>query len=481
MTPPRRQAALGLALFASALNALAAGPDRTKAPATGPLPPLHFPKVQKLALSNGIPVLFVERHAVPLLQLDVVLRAGASADPAERPGLASLTAEMLDRGAGGRSALDISDAVDTLGAELNASAGWDATTVEFNVPAANAGDAIALLSDLARRPTFPAEEIERVRKERLTALLQRRDQPPALASLALARALYGTHPYGRSPDGTEASMKAVTREDLRGFHARLYAPGNVAIIAVGDTTAQRLLPDLEKAFGSWAPARAESAAVVPPAAAPQVSKREIWLVDKPGAAQSEIRIARIGPPRATPRYFPLLVANTVLGGSFTSRLNHNLRTEHGYAYGAYSRFDFRLSTGPFFAGAAVQTDKTAPALTEFFKELAGIAAISPEDLRKAKSYVALRYPAGFETTDQIAGKLAERVIYSLPDDYFDSYLARVEAVTTEQVARAAAAEIDPKRVVLIVVGDATKIEKPIGALNLGPIRKLGIEALFRPR
>jgi zinc protease len=463
----------------TALVARAAGPDRAKAPEPGPVPRFQFPKMQKLALSNGVPLLFVERHEVPLIQIGVVLRAGAWADPPARPGLASLTVDMLERGAGNRSALEISDALDTLGGQVHAATTWDATAVEINVPSAHIAEAVELLSDLVLHPSFPGQELERIRQKLLTKFLQRRDQPRELADFAAALAVYAKHPYGRPLDGTELSIRMVNRNDLQAFHGSFYAPGNSTLLVVGDTTAERVLPILEKAFGSWKAAPRGKTVPRPIAAARQVSRREIWLVDKPGAAQSEIRIARVGPPRTTTRYLPLQVLNTILGGSFTSRLNHNLRTEHGYAYYAYSAFDFRLSTGPFIAMAAVQTDKTGLAVSEVFKELNAIHVVSPEDLRKAKKYVALRYPAAFQTTGEVAEKVAERVIYSLPDGYFDEYLARVEAVTSDDVSLAAA-EIDPERVAVIVVGDASLIQKEIANLRLGPIRRLSVDQLLGP-
>jgi zinc protease len=451
-------------------------PDRSKPPAAGPPAKLDLPAIQKLELSNGIPVLFIERHKVPLVQVAVVVRAGAAVDPRGKAGLANVTAEMLDRGAGGRSALELSDAVDHLGADLSAGAGWEQTLVGLNVPSQRLADALPILADVVRRPAFPAEELERVRKELLTDLLQWRDEPRALIRVAFARALYGEHPYGRVTEGSEGSVRAITRADLQGFHASYFEPGNVTLVAAGDVTAQVLQGKLEEAFGSW------SGSAVRPAPVPASREprgRSVWLVDLPGAAQSEIRIGRVGPPRKTSDYFPLVVANTLLGGSFTSRLNQNLREQHGYTYGAGSVFDFRLSTGPFFAAAAVQTDKTAPALSEFFKELEGIRRPVPEDeLARARNYVALRYPAGFETVGELAAKLEEKVLFELPDDFFTTYMDRVAKVTAAELARVTAQWIDPRSVVVVVVGDRKKIEAGIKALNLGPLKVLTVDDIL---
>ena len=455
-----------------------AKPDRSKPPALGPVRALKLPPVQRLRLSNGVPVLLVEHHEVPVIQLNVVARAGAGADPRDKPGLASLTADMLDEGAGSRSSLQIADEVDYLGVDLDTGAGWDLTSVGLHATLKRFAAALPIFADVALRPTFPAAELERVRKDRLTELLQLRDEPRAIASIAFATALYGRdHRYGTAVMGTEKSVAAFSRADLALFHERTFTPANSAIIVVGDVTAAAIQPELEKAFGGWKAAPASAPEAVP--AAPQVTSRGIWIVDKPGAAQSEIRIGRIGPPRSTPDYFALTVMNTILGGSFTSRLMQNLREQHGYAYGASSRFDFRVSTGPFVAGAAVQTDKTAPALAEFFKELEAIRkTVTEAEVAKARNYVALSFPSDVETTGDIASRLADQFVYDLPDDWLGSYVSRIGAVTLEQVRRVANESIDPDKVAVVIVGDRSKIEAEVKSLNLGPVRVLSVDEIF---
>jgi predicted Zn-dependent peptidase len=456
----------------------AAKPDRSKPPALGPVRPLKLPPVQQFRLSNGIPVLFVELHEVPVVQVNAVVRAGAGTDPLDRPGLASLTADMLDEGAGSRSALEISDELDYLGATLSGEADWDAVSVGLHVTVKRLEKALAILADVVIRPTFPAGELERVRTDRLTELLQWRDEPRAIASVALASALYGVkHRYGTATVGTEASVRRFSRDDLAGFHAQAFRPGNAALVVVGDVKPAAIQAQLENAFGRWS--APQGSAGVALAAAPQVGARGIWVVDRPGSAQSEIRIGRVGPPRSTRDYFALTVMNTILGGSFTSRLMQNLREQHGYAYAARSSFDFRLSTGPFVAAAAVQTDKTAPALTEFFKELEAIGkTVTEAEVAKAKNYVALSFPSDVETTGDIAAKLADQFVYGLPSDWLDSYVSRIGAVTLEDVRRVATESIDSTKVAVVVVGDRSKIEAEVKALNLGPVRVLSVDELF---
>lgn len=464
----------------AASPAFAQAPDRSTPPVPGPPPPLHLPETSRLKLSNGIPVLFVARHKAPLVQVVVVLRGGASSDPAGRSGLASLTAEILERGAGNRSALEISDLADFLGADLSAGVDWDTTNVGVNVPIARLPEALGLLADLVRNPTFPSDEVERVRQETLTEMLQWRDDPAELAKSAVPQALYGSHPYGRRVDGDPGSIRGMTRDEIRRFHASRYVPAAATIIAVGDVEASTLIPLLERAFGSWS-AAAAGAVPGPPPPAPQIRERRVVLVNKPGAPQTQIWIARIGPARPKADYFPILVANTILGGSFSARLNHNLRETKGYTYGAFSHFDWRLSTGPFIAQAAVQTDKTGPALVEFFKELEAIRQeIPPDELRRGKSYTALRFPAEFESDSQVAGHIREQSVYGLPDDFFNTYVARIEAVTAADARRAAQEWIDPRACVVVLVGDRAKIEKEVRALSLGPIVFRSVDDVLGP-
>lgn len=474
-------ASLLVALLASASPAQTAAPskpDRSKPPALGPVRPLKLPLVQKLKLANGVPVLLVELHEVPVVQVNVVVRAGAGADPLDKPGLASLTAAMLDEGAGSRNALQIADEIDYLGADLGTSARWDASAVGLHVPVKRLAAALPIFADVVLRPTFPAGDLDRVRKERLTDLLQARDEPPTIASVAFANALYGgKHRYGTPVMGTEASVRAFSRADLVSFHERAFQPANAAIIVVGDVTPASIQKDLDGAFGAWKAGSGNAPAAVP--AAPQVGARGVWIVDRPGSAQSEIRIGRVGPPRSTNDYFPLVVMNTILGGSFTSRLMQNLRETHGYAYGARSSFDYRLSTGPFIAAAAVQTDKTGPAISEFFKELDAIRkTVTEAEVTKAKNYVALSFPSDVETTTDIASRLGEQFIYALPDGWLDTYVQKVQAVTLADVQRVGREYVDPDRVAVVIVGDRKKIEVEVRALNLGTVRTLSVEEVF---
>ncbi len=453
-------------------------PDRTAAPKPGPAPSLKLPAIQKRTLSNGLPVWIVELHKVPVVHVTLAVRAGSAADPDGKFGLANLTAEMLDEGAAARDALQIADAVDYLGASLSASSASDAAFVDLHVPVARLGDALPIMADVALRPTFPEEELKRVREELLTSILQAADNPAALVQFAFSRLVYGpSHRYGTALNGTAAAVKGFSVADVRQFHSSRYVPSNGVLIVTGDVTPAAVVAQLEKAFGSW---KGAAAAPTQVPAASQLTARKVHLVDKPGAPQSQIRLGWVGVPRSTPDYFALRVLNTLLGGSFTSRLNQNLREEHGYSYGASSSFDMRSSAGPFYAAAGVQSDKTAEALSEFFKELDAIRKpIAPDELEKVKNYVAMQLPRNFETTQSLAASLAQLFVFNLPADYYETFTARVRAVTAGDVQRAAERYIQPGKFAVVVVGDLKTIEPRIRALNLGPVRTVTIDEVMK--
>ena len=456
-------------------------PDRTHPPAPGPPAPLRLPTLQKQKLSNGLPVWIVELHEVPVAQINLVVLSGTANDPPGKYGVASLLAAMLEEGAGSRSALEVADAIDYLGADLGSATTSDLSAVRLHVPVTRLADALPIMADVALRPAFPKDELERQRSQRLTSLLQGRDDPPTISSVAFSRILYGKgHRYGTPQMGTAETIKTFTAEDLRAFYIATFRPENAVLLAVGDITADKAVPLFEKSFGGWKGSGVAVSEKLPAADAP--AARTIYLIDKPGAAQSQVRIGTIGVPRSTADFFPIQVLNTILGGSFTSRLNNNLREVHGYTYGASSSFDMRASAGPFVASAGVQTDKTSEALKEFFVELDAILKPVPADeLGRAKNYVALRFPSAFETTGDISRRLEDALVYKLPDDYFAKYVQNIQAVTAADVQRVAQKYIKPDHLAVVIVGDQKVIEPGIRALNIGPIKAMTIDDVFGPK
>jgi zinc protease len=449
-------------------------PDRSKPPVLGPPPTMKLPAIQKLTLSNGIPVIVFEKHSVPLMQLDLIIRAGSVNESDDQLGLANLTAAMMREGAGEKSSLELAEAIDFLGVTIRSFTGAHVSVVSLSSTMSKFDEAYKLFSDIALHPSFPAQELVRLRKERLTSLMQMYDQPTAIAATASAKLLFGEkHPYGRGASGTEKTLKSFTIEDVKKFYTTYYRANNAAIVVVGDVKPADIIQKLEKEFSSWAKGEIPEVKVKP---ADQVSDRIVYLIDKPDAPQSVIRISRIGAARITDDYFPLIVMNSILGGSFSSRLNINLREKHGYTYGAYSGFEFRPVPGAFTALSSVQTAVTDKAMTEFMNELNGILQpVSDDELQRAKNLLALGYPNNFQGVGQIASQLDDMVIYNLPDDYFNQYIQKVLAVTKDDVSRVTKKYIDPNALSIVVVGDRKSIEKGLKDLNLGKMKNMKIE------
>jgi zinc protease len=387
----------------------------------------------------------------------------------EAPGLASFTANMLDEGAGGRDALALADALDLLGARLSTGSGTDAAQTNLYVLRQNFPAALRIMADVVTRPDFPEREVSRLRDERLTALARARDEATTIANNAFAALVYGTqHPYGRVP--TAEATRGLDRGRVAAFHAARYRPETSTLILVGDVDPAAMQPMIAEAFGGWRAQGSASTAAEPPQA-PSIARTVVYLIDKPGAAQSEIRIGHPGVPRSSPDYFPLLVMNTMLGGTFTSRLNTNLRETHGWAYGASSSFQMLRGAGPFTARAGVQTNATDSALVEFFREINRIRteAVTAEELQKIKNFVALRLPDQLETTQDVSTQLAALEIYGLDASFFDDYVQRVMAVTADDLRRVANQYVRPDRSVVVVVGDRQVVEAAVRAANVGPV------------
>ena len=375
---------------------------------------------------------------------------------------------MLREGTTSRKSLDIADQISFLGIRLSPTSSWESSTLSLHTPTAQLDSALALFADVALYPSFPPNEFERIRKTQLTDLLQQRDQGPVIASKAFPAILYGNaHPYGAPLEGTEASVKSITTADLQSYYQANFRPNNATLIIVGDVNPAQVEAKINNLFGSWQRGDVPALNYGEP---PKASTTTIYLIDKPGAAQSSFRIGAVGVPRSTKDYFALTVMNTILGGSFTSRLNQNLRETRGYTYGAGSRFDMRRSAGPFLASAEIVTAKSDSALIEFMKELKRIReAVPADELSRAKRYLQLQLPGNFETTQQIAAALVPVAQYNLPLDYYNNYVQNVEAVSQADVARVAQQYINPGSLAIVIVGDRKTIEPALKSVNVGPI------------
>jgi predicted Zn-dependent peptidase len=459
------------ALFAAALHAggLAAQVDRTKSPALGAPPALHLPDIRTATLPNGLTLAVVEMHKVPVVEIQALVDAGTARDPVDLPGLAAFTANMLTQGAGTRGTLALADEVAYLGAQLNAASDFDVVTVRLHVPKRHLEPALDLLADVLLRPQFADSEVTRQRGLLANTILQQRDQPVAMAGIAFPAVVLGAgHPYGHPAAGNDSTPPKLTRDRVVAFYQAAYRPNATRILIVGDITLDEAKRLFTARFGAWPRG---AVAAFPQAAAPAPAARAFYLVDKPGAAQSVIRIGEPGVARSTPDYATLQVLNTILGGAFTSRLNQNLRETHGYTYGASSAFAARRLPAFFVAAASVVTAKTDSSLIEFMKELRRIRdeAVPQAELDKAKSYIALQLPGAFETSGGAAARFRDLLVYGLPLDWYDRFIPAVGAVTAADVQRAARRYIDPDHLAIVVVGDRAQIETGIKALNEGPI------------
>lgn len=442
--------------------------DLTKPPTLGAPPSLTSPQISTRELPDGLKIVVLEQHELPLADVILQVRSGGESDAPGKTGTAALVAAMLTEGTTNRTALQIADQAAYLGVQLNASSGWEQSTVSLHTPTAQLDSALALFGDVALRPSFPSADLERVRKVRLTSLQQLRDRAPAIADRAFASAVFGSqHPYGRPLAGTEASLASITRDELQRFYSGHYRPNNATLLVVGDVRPDDVERRARDLFGGWTRAEVPAPSTATPAHANHTT---VVLVDKPGAAQTSFRVGGIGAPRSTSDYFPLQVMNTILGAAYTSRLNQNLRETHGYTYGAGSGFGLRRSAGPFIASAEVVTAKTDSALIEFSKELRAIRDTVPADeLAKAKRYLQLGLPSSFETTRGIAQEFLPLIAYGIPLDFFSTAVQRYGAVTQADVQRVARQYIDPDRLTIVLVGDRKVIEPGIRALKPGEI------------
>ena len=447
--------------------------DRASAPPPGRPRPYRFPQVRRMALDNGLRVLIAENHNAPLVGLRALVRSGADHDTAQLAGLAGITAELLDEGAGKRDAIRLAEDIGLLGGSLAAGADWDASYASIDVLSGNAKPAVDIFSDVVQRPMLPPSALERVRSERLNELLQQRDEPAAIAAKRFSNLLYGTGTYGNSVIGTPGSVTRISIDDIRRFYAAHYVPNNTSLIVAGDIDATGMLDLMRSCFADWKRGKEPPRPTVTPAA---IDASRIYLIDRPNAVQSEIRVGHIGVPRSCEDYFALTVMNAILGGVFNSRINLNLREKHGYTYGARSAFAFRRLAGPFVVSAPVRNDVTRESINEMLNELRRIRGgdIEPRELEDTKNYLTGVFPATVQTSSDIAGRLLDMELYDLPQDYFDRYRENIEAIGAEDVARVARKYIDPDRSLIVIVGNATQVREPLAALGI-PIHNLDID------
>ena len=446
---------------------------RVSAPQPGPPRPYKFPHVTRKTLANGLRVLIAENHNAPIVAMRTLVRSGADHDDAQHAGLASLVADLLDEGAGSRDTIQLAEHIGLLGGALGTGADWDASYISVDVLSRNADPSVTILSDVSSRATLPPDGFDRVRSERLTEILQQRDEPSAIAGKRFASLLYGDGAYGNAVVGNADSVARITLDDVRRFYQQHFVPNSSSVVVAGDVTASEGMAMVERAFGSWPRGAEPPRPTVTPRS---IESSRIYIIDRPQAVQSEIRIGHIGVPRSCEDYFPLSVMNALLGGLFNSRINLNLREKHGYTYGARSAFAFRRQAGPFVVAAPVRNEVTRESVEEVLGELRRIRTgdVETRELDDTKNYLMGVFPATVQSSSDIASRLVDMELYGLPEDYFDRYRENIAAIGREEIERVAKKYIDPDRALIVIVGSAKAIREPLGSLGF-PVKELDIE------
>ena len=445
------------------------GLDRTLPPTSASIRKFDFPDVERRTLSNGLDLRVCKLSRLPVVSTTLFFRAGEGQLVESRAGLAVLTGDALEGGTRKRSGTELAEVFERIGARLGVLTGWEGTSVSMSCLADRLEEALGLLAEAVLEPAFPEAEVDRAREQRLAAIRQRAMDPSALASMEADRRYFAAGiPYARPQDGTEASIATVKRGLLSDFADACYRPLGGGLIVAGDLDPDEIETIANHLLEAWAggPPPAEEFRVDP-----GTRERRVWVAHREGSVQSEVRVGHVGADRATPDYFPLSVANVLFGGSFTSRLNLNLREKNGFTYGVRSRFAFRSRPGPFSVSTSVGTDVTAPAVREIVRELEQLVEGGPTDdeVAAARDYGAGVFGLQLETAGQIASRISHLVVYGLADDYYHTYRDRLREVTTDEVAAAVTAHIRPDEVQVVVVGDAEEIVAPLEALDLGPV------------
>jgi len=447
--------------------------DRAKVPEPGAPPAVAFPAIQRATLSNGLKVMLAERHNVPLINMNLVVDAGYAADQGRLLGTAGLAMDMMDEGTKSRSALDINEQLALLGARLGTGSGLDVSSVTLSTLKANLDAALAIYADVVLNPSFPEKELARLKKQTLARIQQEKASPITMAIRLFPRFLYGEgHAYAipLTGSGTEESIGKMTVKDLVNFHQEWFKPNNATLIVVGDTKLTEITAKLEKAFAGW---KQGSVAKKNIASVAQKPKSMVYLIDKPQAPQSLILAGHVAPPKSDPDDIAMSMMNNILGGTFTSRINMNIREEKHWSYGARSLMLDARGQRPFIAYAPVQGDKTKETVQEIYKELKDITTKRPatqEELDKVQKNEILGLPGSWETIGAVGGSLAEMVTYGLPDTYYKSYPDKVRNLKLADISAAAAKTLRPDQVVWIVVGDRAKVEPTLKELGWGEIQ-----------
>ncbi|HSJ76549.1 MAG TPA: insulinase family protein, partial [Gemmatimonadales bacterium] len=450
-----------------------AAADRSKLPVPGTPAAAKFPELERATLSNGLKIGLARRPSIPQVRFDLVLDAGFAADKSAIPGTASMTLAMMDEGTTRRNAIQISDELAQLGANLSTGSRLDVSSVSLEALKENLDPSLAIYADVVLHPSFPRQDFERLKKQRLAQIQQEKADPVGLALRVFPGLLYGPgHAYANpwTGSGTEESTGRLKREDLIRFHDTWFKPNHATMVVVGAATMGEIRPRLERLFAGWKPGDVPAKSI---ATVEQQPRPLVYLMDRPGSLQSVIIAGNLAPPKANPNEVAIQTMNGVLGSDFSSRVNMNLREDKHWAYGAFTFFRDARGQRPFIAYAPVQTDKTKEAVVELDKELRGIVKdrpIEPAELSRAQASLTLTLPGSWETMGALSGAITDILSYGLDDRYYDTFAQKVRSQTIQSLTQVAADVVHPDQLIWVIVGDRSKIEPGIRELKLGEIR-----------
>jgi len=416
---------------------------------------INAPEIQRATLDNGLTIILMPYHKVPVVTLRLMVRGGSAHDPGEMPGVASMTTALMREGTAQRTATQIAEEIDFIGGSLSAGASADYCAVNAEVMSKDIEVGLALFADVALNPSFPSEEVERERKQRLAELEALKEEPSALASTVFNREVYNGHPYGHRAAGTASSLASITRTHLAQFYSSTFVPDGSVLVAVGDFDNARMLDRLKRAFGSWKKKERTDLSLPKPK---RLTGREIIVVDKPDATQAQILIGNIGIDRMSPDYFPLLVANTVFGGGFTSRLVDELRVKRSLTYGVSSGFPSSLAGGTFVISTFTKNETLTEMLDALVEQLRLFRKDGPtkEEIEKAKNYLAGSYARGLQSPGTLASRLTDVELYHFPDDYLETYIEKIRSVESADIRRVITDHFMIDDLLFVIVAPASK-------------------------
>jgi len=433
--------------------------DRTVPPKSGTPKDVTFPDYFEATLSNGLKVVVYQRSDLPMITINAVIRGGAYYD-GTKPGLATMMGEMLIKGTSRRTAMQIVDEIEYLGGSIGSNAGWDTTSVGLTILSKHVVQAMDVLADVIRSASFPEEELERTREQRIAAIMQRLSNSGILAMNQFQKAVFGSHPYAQPSEGTQQSIRTLQRASIQNFYADRCHPNNMFLVAVGDIAPEKMMRLTEEHFASW---ESGNISTQSPAEVHAPEKMLVHVVDRPQAVQSSLLVGHEGIDRRNEDYIPVALMNTILGGYFGSRLNLNLREDKGFTYGASSRFEGRQCIGPFFAGAEVRNEVTDAAVAEIISEITRMLdeRVGEDELSGVKRYVTGNFPIQIETPVQVAQRIVNIELYGLGKAYYNTYNSKVLETSADDILRVAHHYLHPDRLTIVAAGRGTELHNTL--------------------